>query len=189
MSAQLLVVLLIAGVAVIYSVVAIIAYRRMRGTRIIVCPETQEPAAVEVDAGHAALSAVREHDDIRLQQCSRWPERANCNQACTSQIAVAPEHTLVFEILQRWYAGKRCAMCKRPIPVLSHVGPKPGLLNVASQETLSWEEIPAENLPAMFETHLAVCAHCQVAETFRRRFPDLVVERRNPDQRGGTTVH
>ncbi len=189
MSAQLLVILLVAGVAVVYVVIAIAAYIRMRGDRIVVCPETQKPAAVAVDAAHAALSAVREKRDIQLQKCSRWPERADCNQACASQIAVAPEHTLVFDILKRWYAGKRCALCRRPIPSLSAVGPKPGLLNVASRETLSWEEIPAENLPAMFESHLAVCAHCQVAETFRRRFPDLVIERRNPEDRGGTTIH
>jgi hypothetical protein len=179
MSTQLFVILLLAGVVAIYAVLAVAAYVRVRGRRIIVCPETDRAAAVTVDAGHAALSAVYEREDIRLATCSRWPERENCNQGCTAQIAVAPKETLAFEILKRWYAGKRCHLCTRPIPPLTAVGPKPGLLNVspAQSETLSWDEIAAEDLPERFKTHKPVCAQCQIAEVFRKRFPDLVVTR------------
>jgi len=188
MTNQLFVVLVIGLVVLVYVGLAVANYIRMRGTRIIVCPENQQPAAVEVDAAHAAMTAVWESPDIRLEACSRWPEREDCDQACTGQIAVSPSETLAFEMLRRWYADKNCAICRRALAPLQHVGPKPGMLNVAtpSHETLGWDEIPAEHLPAMFETHLPVCSSCQVAEAFRRQFPDLVLDR---DRRPGANVH
>lgn len=179
MSNQALIILLLGAVVAIYLAMALVAYFRMRGTRIVVCPETQEPAAVRVDPAHAAVSAVWETTDIQLNRCSRWPERKDCDQACTGQIAVAPKETLAFEQMKKWYANKSCAICRRTIPPLHHGGPMPGMLNVASptHEILSWDEIPAEHLPAMFESHLPVCASCQVAESFRRQFPEMVVDR------------
>jgi len=190
MTNQFFVVLLIGLVVLVYVGLAVANYMRMRGTRIIVCPETKEPAAVKVDAAHAAMTSVWESPDIRLQTCSRWPEREDCNQGCTGQIAAEPAETLAFTQLKRWYSDKSCAICRRAIPPLQQVGPKPGMLNVASpgHETLTWEEIPAEHLPAMFETHLPVCSSCQVAEAFRRQFPDLVLDR---DRKSGSgpSVH
>jgi hypothetical protein len=189
MTTELLILLFIGLVVAAYVVIAAAAWFRMRGTRIVVCPETERPAAVTVDAAHAALGAMREHADVKLATCSRWPERQDCAQACAAQIEGHPKETLAFEILKEWYAGKTCAVCRRPIPRLDHGGPKPGMLNLSSagHEILTWEEIPAENLPAMFETHLPVCAHCQVAETFRRQYPDMVIDRPSPEER--TRVH
>jgi hypothetical protein len=185
MSTQFLVVLFLGLVVVAYAVVALTAYMRMRGTRIVTCPETERPAAVTVDAAHAALGAMREHADIKLATCSRWPEREGCAQACAAQIEVSPRHTLAFEVLKDWYAGKSCAICRRTIPPLEHMGPKPGLLSLSSpsREVLSWEEIPAQNLPALLQTHLAVCSHCQIAESFRRQYPELVIDRPRPEGR------
>jgi hypothetical protein len=186
MSTQAFIELLLGAVLLVYAGIAITAYVRMRGKRVIVCPETQQPAAVTVDAGHAALSAVRETEDIRLATCSRWPEREGCNQACTAQIAIAPEETRAVSMLRRWYAGKSCAICHRAIPPVKPGEQRPGLLNVASptHPTLSWDEIPAEHLPAVLDSHLPVCASCLVSETFRRQFPDLVVDRGHPSAAG-----
>lgn len=190
MSNETFVILLLGLVVAVYAVLAFRSYWRMRGTRVIVCPETDRPASVTVDAAHAALTAVWEKPELQLKTCSRWPERHDCNQACTGQIAISPEGTLAFEMLKRWYAGRDCALCRRPIPPLHHGGPKPGMLNVASKkhETLNWDEIPAESLPAVFETHLPVCASCQVAEAFRRQFPDLTIDR-SEHPGVGTSVH
>ena len=187
MSNQLLIVVLIGLIVLVYIGMAVAKYVRMRGTRIIICPETQEPAAVTVDAAHAAMTTIWESPDVRLQTCSRWPEREQCNQGCTRQIIESPSETLEFQVLKRWYAGKICALCRRPIQPLQHVGPKPGMLNVAGRETLSWDEIPAEHLPEMCKTHLPVCSSCQVAEAFRRQFPDLVLDRDH--HQAGSTVH
>jgi hypothetical protein len=180
MSTELFVILLLVAVVAVYAGLALRTYVRLRGSRVIVCPENDRPAAVTVDAAHAAVTAVWEKPELQLKTCSRWPEKQDCNQACTAQIAVAPQDTLTFELLKRWYAEKTCAVCRRPIEALHHGGPKPGMLNVTSpgHEIVTWEEIPAEALPSMFESHLPVCASCQVADAFRRQFPDMAIDRR-----------
>jgi hypothetical protein len=190
MTTELFVVLLLAAVVAVYVGLALRTYFRMRGSRVIVCPENHKPAAVTVDAAHAAVTAVWEKPELQLKTCSRWPEKHDCNQACTAQIALAPHDTLTFELLKRWYADKACAVCRRAIEPLHNGGPKPGMLNITSpgQEIVAWDEIPAEALPAMFETHVPVCASCQVAEGFRRQFPELAVDR--PEHPSvGTSVH
>src|SRR3990170_731940 len=71
-----LVLLLVAAIVLGAGVYAFIAYRtwaRFRGTRVVVCPENHQTAAVEVDAGQAAVSAVMGSPDLHLQACSRWP--------------------------------------------------------------------------------------------------------------------
>lgn len=188
MSTLTFVEILLALVLVVYAAIAAVAWFRARGTRIVICPETQKPAAVEVDAGHAAVTALWEESGVRLQKCSRWPEREGCDQECATQIASSPHDTLMTAILTKWYGGRNCAICQRPISAPSASAPQPGLYNVASSETISWQEIPAENLPAVLETHLPVCANCQVAESFRRQFPDLVIDRQT-DPRRNLSVH
>jgi hypothetical protein len=79
--------------------------------------------------------------------------------------------------LKRFFDGKECAICKRPIPPVHRTGLKPGLFNPATRETHSWDDIPNVNLPTALETQLPLCSACQVAESFRQRFSDLVVDR------------
>jgi hypothetical protein len=190
MTAEFFVLALIGLVVVIYAGIALRAYVRLRGTRVVVCPETRKPVAVKVDAAHAAATAIWEKPDLALKSCTRWPERKDCDQGCTAQIAAAPEETLAFQIASKWFADKICALCRRPIAELQHAGPKPGLLSTASptHEIMVWDDIPPEALQAAFETHLAVCANCQVAEAFRRQFPDLAIDRK-PHDNPGASVH
>ena len=82
-----------------------------------------------------------------------------------------------IELLKRFFDGKSCAICKRPIPPVHRTGLKPGLFNPATHETHSWNEIPDVNLSTALQTQLPVCSSCQVAESFRQRFPDRVVDR------------
>jgi hypothetical protein len=177
MTVQTLILLLIAVVVVVYAAIAVTTWRRLRGARVVVCPETHQPVAVEADAGHAALSALRDHADIQLKTCSRWPERQNCDQGCTAQIAIAPHDTLATAILAHWFEGKRCAICQRDIAPIHSAQPKPGLMHAVTADIVAWEDVPAARLTGMLETHLPLCANCQVAETFRRRFPELVTDR------------
>ena len=81
------------------------------------------------------------------------------------------------ELLKRFFDGKVCAICKRLIPPVQRTGPKPGLLNSTTHQTYSWDHIPHENLSSVLETHSPLCPTCQVAESFRQRHPDLVVDR------------
>ena len=92
------------------------AFLRYRGTRVVVCPENREMVAVQVDAGHAALSAPQGRPELRLESCTRWPEKAGCGQECLGQIESAPQACLLRNILGDWYQGKSCAFCGRSVP-------------------------------------------------------------------------
>jgi len=50
------------------------------------CPETQRPVDVYVDATHAARTRFAGHEELIVTSCSRWPERRGCGQECTPQI-------------------------------------------------------------------------------------------------------
>jgi hypothetical protein len=152
------------------------AYLKFRGTRLITCPETKAPAAVEVDAKHAAATAFLGQPALRLQDCSRWPERRDCDQACLKQIEAAPADCLVRTILTRWYEGKVCVLCRKPFGDIAWSLHKPALMN-AERQTVEWHEVRPEQVPQVLATHLPVCWDCHIVETFRRLHPELVVER------------
>jgi hypothetical protein len=178
-SNEVFIAILMALVVVVYATLAIAAYIRMRGTRIVTCPETKQPAAVTVDATHSALSGVFTPADVQISSCSRWPARPECNQACAREIVQQPNRTSAFQLMAQWYAGKQCAICKRDMPPLKHFAPEPGLLSVASPTgmTVAWTDVPAEQLPKMLATHLPVCSSCHLITWFRHEHPDLVVDR------------
>ncbi len=59
-------------------------YRRYASPRAVICPESHQQVAVTLDATHAAFTSFRARPEIRLDDCTRWPERWNCNRACLS---------------------------------------------------------------------------------------------------------
>ena len=61
-------------------------YLRLRGTMLVTCPETSEPAAVAVDARHDAFTVPLGEPGLRLKSCSRWPESQGCSQKCLNLI-------------------------------------------------------------------------------------------------------
>jgi len=152
-------------------------YFKLRGKRLVTCPETQKPAAVDLDAIHLARDAAFGTPHLRLSECSRWPERKGCGQECLKQIEAAPEGCLVRRIVATWYAGKTCVICGKAVDAAEQwVGHVPALLN-PEKKTLYWDKIAPESLPEVFQTHSPVCWCCHIAETFRREHPDLVVDR------------
>ncbi|HEV2136486.1 MAG TPA: DUF1761 domain-containing protein [Terracidiphilus sp.] len=60
-------------------------FEQYSGSRLVKCPQDQRPAAVSIDALHAAGTAVDGVPELRLSSCTCWPERANCNQGCLGQ--------------------------------------------------------------------------------------------------------
>jgi hypothetical protein len=79
--------------------------------------------------------------------------------------------------LKHFFEGKHCAACSRPIPPV-HAGElHPGLLNATTHEAIAWENIPAANLSTTLESHVTICSSCLTVETFRRQYPELVVDR------------
>jgi hypothetical protein len=90
--------------------ISLTAYVRHRGPRVVVCPADGRPAAVAVDASHAALAAVT-GGELRLEGCSFWPARGRCGHACVDQVGPAPETAALVDLLERWLAGRRCTLC------------------------------------------------------------------------------
>ena len=145
-------------------------FLKYRGTRVVTCPETDEGAAVTVDALHVALTG-----DLRLSSCSRWPERAACAEACVCEIAENPEQCLVRSIVASWFAGKACAVCGREIPIAWHDAP-PAVLN-SDGTTCEWMDVPTAQLPAVLRTSWPLCWQCNNVTELERMHPDYVTRR------------
>jgi len=160
-------------VSMIASFIAL--YVRYRGKRIVTCPETHEAVSTEINAALAAGTWLVTQPRFVVTACSRWPERAGCDQACAPQIEADAEGTRVRDIVTHWYTERTCVYCAKPIEDL--VGATgPGLLN-ADGELYEWSDIAAEDLPRTLANSVAVCARCELAEDFRRRFPNRVIDR------------
>jgi hypothetical protein len=140
------------------------AYLRFRGKRVVTCPETEQSAAVELAMWRIAITAAFREPGLRLRDCSRWRQRAPCDQACLAGIAASPEECLVLTILSKWYEGKTCTCCGRPVGQISHWRHKPCLMS-PSMRIFEWKDIPSENIPLVLGTHAPVCWRCLVAET------------------------
>jgi hypothetical protein len=97
--------------------------------------------------------------------------------AAAARAPISPHDPATTELLKRFFEGKECEICKRPIPPVPRTGLKPGLLNPTTHQTYSWDEIPTANLSTVLETHRPVCSACRIAESFRHRFPDRVLDR------------
>ena len=177
MTPQLFVTLLVVAVLLVYLVIALRTWSRVRGTRVVVCPETQQPVAVKVDVGHAVASALWEKADVKLTSCSRWPERQDCDQPCVRQIETTPAETAPTTIAAHFFTGERCAICTRPIEAPNRMTLQPGFMDATTHKVQSWDEVPPQDLAEAMATRRPLCANCTLAETFRQRFPDRVTDR------------
>lgn len=156
-------------------------YFRMRGARVVACPENQQTVAVRVDAGHAALTAAGGHERLRLESCTRWPEKAGCGQECLTQIEAQPMDCLVRTQVSRWYTDKTCAFCGKALGGIDWTEHKPAL-RAPDGATLEWSGVAPEKLYEVMATHAPICWDCHVAETFRRVRPDLVIDNPHSSQ-------
>jgi len=167
---------LIAGIVLVRSIPALSAYFTFRGKRLITCPETHQKEAVDVAARKAAVTAFLGEPTLRLDRCSRWPERKNCGQECLQQVETDPDNCLVWNIVSNWYEGQSCVYCHKRFGPLRHLVHAPALL-APDDTTAEWKEFQPEQLPDVFSTFKPVCWDCHVAQTFRRVHPELVVDR------------
>ena len=180
MTAMQTLVILATAAALVAGALALRGWLRLRGTRVITCPETRAPAAVELDRGYGLLGTALGRPHFRLRDCSRWPEKSDCGQVCLSQIEEAPEDCQVRNILGRWYRGKACVYCAHPLEEVQWHDHKPGL-QAPDGRLREWSEVPPDMVPFVLATHRPVCWNCLVTETFRQVHPELVVERPRPN--------
>ena len=177
MTTQLFVLLLVGTVLAVYFGIALTTWIRLRGARVVTCPETHKPVAVTLDREHAALTAVWDTADLKLATCTQWPERQNCDQGCIAEIIESGRETRPATIAAHFLTGRRCAICGHAIDPIDTAAVPPGLLDPVTHSVVAWDEVPAEQLREVFTTRRALCANCTLAESFRRRHPDLVVDR------------
>jgi hypothetical protein len=173
-------IILILAVAFVLSwIPALVVYlfirRRDSGDRVITCPETHTTEVVRVDSSHAAWTDLKGGKEFRLEACSRWPEKKDCAQDCVREIEHAPDGCLVRERLEAWYRGADCALCGMPIGPVRWFEFHPGMLT-PERHALSWDEIPPKDLPAALANDRPICSDCLVAESFREKFPDRVID-------------
>ncbi|MGB7728594.1 MAG: hypothetical protein WBL50_11210 [Candidatus Acidiferrum sp.] len=181
-----IVVLLIGGM-VFGMVLAFRTYWRYRGQRLVTCPETKQAAAVHVDAGRATRATLIGKQEVRLDQCSRWPEKRNCGQDCLREVNADPAKCLVWNMVAEWYNGKSCAYCHKPFVEMHWHDRHPGVLSPEHIAT-QWNEVAPEKLPEIFQTYLPICWNCYIAETYRRLYPDRIVNRNWERGAGGEYV-
>ena len=122
------------------------------------------------------MTALGKSPELRLSDCSRWPEKANCGQECLSQIRHSGADCLVANILTKWYEGKDCAACGQPIGQIDWAGSHPALL-VADQESVEWERISADKLTETLGGALPICFACHTANRLVKEHPELVTDR------------
>ena len=150
--------------------------RKFGGGRVIICPETQKQAMIEIDARRAALTSLLGQTEIRLESCWRWPLSEDCGQECLLQLSGLDNECLVRSVLIKWYRGKKCAFCRQPFTEVELIDHKPALFNPEGF-TVEWAAIPISAVNEAMATYRPVCWNCHIAQTFRREHPDLVVER------------
>jgi hypothetical protein len=164
------------GVLLLFGGRLVRAWLLYRGTRVVVCPENREMVAVEVDSTHAAVTASQGRPHLRLDACTRWPERQSCGQECLGQVESAPEACLLRTILGDWFKGKSCVFCGREFGLVEWHDHKPALVSPEGA-IVDWSGFRPEQVIDVLAKHRPVCWNCSVNESFRREHPELVVER------------
>ncbi len=158
-----------------YARRAWLAWRGLRGDRIVTCPETGWPAGVRVDVPHAALTALGHgRPALRLADCSRWRSRGRCDEPCLPE-ARQPE-SAVGVIAAHWFDGKKCVYCGSEIGSSDFLDHHPAVTD-SGGGILQWTEVAADTLPEVLRQARPVCWNCYVAETFRTAHPELVTDR------------
>jgi len=162
--------------AAAYVIVRAVQVMRFQGRMLVCCPETRRPAAVKVNFVRALMYALIGRQHLELCECSRWPERRNCDQDCVPQVHYDPEYHRVWNIVSHWYEHEKCYFCNKPIELMSHVEHHPALLT-PDKKTAEWDTLPAEMLPDLLRVSSPVCWSCHMIETLIREHPDRVVFR------------
>lgn len=88
MSFWLLLAIALVGFGVLLFIAARISqtYAVYEGRHACACPVDGTPALATLRVWRAALSALRGRPSLQVTECSRWPDRARCDQACIAEV-------------------------------------------------------------------------------------------------------
>ena len=78
----------IAALGLLYVVTPVMlhAFMPYRKVRTLLCPEKSTDANVAIDAPRAAITAARGITQLRVRNCSYWPEKRGCAQSCLDRL-------------------------------------------------------------------------------------------------------
>ncbi len=75
-------------------------YSRLRGKRVVRCPETAQATEIALDAAHGAAGVLVGRSTLRVHECECWktrPDLQGCDQECLKGVSVeaAQSHALL----------------------------------------------------------------------------------------------
>jgi hypothetical protein len=136
--------------------------------RVVVCPETRSREKLEIDTRHAFKTLFRNIAELRVGQCARWPARAECDQECLLQIDTEP--AILDRTLAKFYAGKDCARCGKPLNKADWTRGRFAMLN-ATNELVPAGRMPLREFPMALEDYRPVFWACHQAERSQQPMP------------------
>ncbi len=107
MNTALIILLAVAAVGILYVLVPVgtAAYFRLRGPRLVTCPDTHATVEIDLDAARGAVTGLFGRPALRVKQCARWQDGQprDCAQGCLEGIdpLAAREHGLLTRPLQQ----------------------------------------------------------------------------------------
>jgi hypothetical protein len=176
MLAAFLIVLFIIGAIVLVALpigLSLQSYFRNRGRRTVICPDSHEPATVELDTKFAFSTALRGEEHDRLQSCTRWPDKGDCRQECLAQLDPSPEN--LERLLQKWYQGKTCAICGRTLTPADWRRSRLALLN-EKQKLFELRHMHLGEVPSALDHMLPLCWNCHQEERARQAEPPRLLK-------------
>jgi hypothetical protein len=143
-------------------------YLKNRGRRPVVCPDDHTRAGVEVDRKFTLHAAMHGKEQMRVKTCSHWPENGNCGQECLVQVEATPEN--IDRLLTRWFDGKPCNVCRRPLTPADWRFGRVGFLNEQSK-LVELQQIDLDNFGTVAEPTRPLCWTCHQQEKQRQAQP------------------
>jgi len=148
-------------------------YYRNRGRQSVTCPDSGQPAEVEVDRPFAFQTALRGVEHSRLQACSRWPEKGDCGQECLEQLEDSPEN--IDRFLTKWYEGKTCVICQRALTPSDWRRSRLAVLN-RQQQLFELRQMFLEDLQSALQEMRPLCWNCHQEERQRQAVPPRILK-------------
>lgn len=127
----------------------------------VLCPETRNPAAVRLDTAHAVQTFFTNVEELRIRDCERWPERADCQQDCLLQVDAKP--VILERTLAKFYEGKACARCNT---ALTRNDWEHGSFAMVNENNvyIPAAQIPLNRMPMALDGYRPLCRICHQAE-------------------------
>ncbi len=148
------------------------AYYANRGRRSVICPGNGQRVDVELDHRYALKTAFRNHQQSRLESCTRWPEQGDCGQECLVQVDPTPEN--VERLLTKWYEGKHCAICTRRLGPSDWQRSRLAVLN-QQHEIFELRQMHLDELQSALEHMHPLCWNCHQEERARQAPPARIL--------------